>query len=568
MEISFENMIHEKSFFYEDESMSLSVWGNFFREPKLPFGAKQMADRKYSFLNFDGGYVAFFCNKRKNSQVIFCSHKRSFDTYYIVQGNKIVFSDSFYYLVSKLKTATWNLDSLSDYFEGSWNHICKYDRTPFKEIGKLDTWHYIEIKKDTKVLKQRLWKKLNSKIIYKENNLDDFKKAFFEVLDSYLADIHGKNNNVCISLSGGTDTNTIAAEWSKLYPNDKTTFFTSKFDDVTDESKIASHMQSVISSKIHYVPIKIDETDIVKELYDHMQSFVPPRFLNLLSEKYYYTQLVKSGITWPYISGMGADGMTGFFGEEYRWLMKEMLKKGQREKALRVYEAIQVSFTPKNTGKSSLQIKEDFDRIAKEFYRERSIFPKILPFVKKCVKFIIRYKSKSASCVVDKLLSVPLPIPVSTKIKSYNDAIAFASYDGGLVDESLINYRIGLRIFYPFEGYKFVELAAHCDPYIFSKGVNKFCLRYAVAELLPKEILENKMKSGQPGVTAKKVFDANKIKIEEYVRSHNSSIVNVDELKMHVQNNIFDHKEFLCLSLIVFEDILKTKYGLSPCVNV
>lgn len=135
--------------------------------------------------------------------------------------------------------------------------------------------------------------------------MDDFKTEFYRILDYYLRKIHENNPNVAISLSGGIDTNTIAAEWSKIFPDEKTVFFTSKIDDVTDESRLASFMQSCISNKIKYIPIKLEETNIIDELYSYMDSFVPPRFMNLLSQKYFYNQLKQNGITMPYVTGMG-----------------------------------------------------------------------------------------------------------------------------------------------------------------------------------------------------------------------------------------------------------------------
>ncbi len=569
-EICFENMIHEKSLSYEDENMILNVWGDFFEGPTLPFDSKKIKKKGYAFLNFDGGYVAFYQDKKHKKQVIFCSHRRNFDTYYVRQENKIIFSDSFYYLVSKLESGTWNFDSLSDYFEGAWNHICKYDRTPIKEINKLDNWNYIEIKQNTKEIIQKSWKKLDSKILYTEKNLDDFKVAFFKILDTYLSAIHKKNAKVGISLSGGVDTNTIAAEWSKLYPNEQTTFFTSKIDDVNDESKIASFMQDVISSKINFIPIKLEETDIVNELYSHMQNFIPPRFMSLLSEKYLYTQLMDNGISMPYITGIGADGLFGFFDGEYSWFMKKLIKERQYNKAEDVYEAIQVSFS--QTNKTISQIHEEFKNIVKKYRQENSILVKIVNLVKNIIKIVIHYEPKCLTHTDNNLLLFSLPTATSKNIKNYKDAVNYASYDGAVVDQSLLCNKIGLRLFHPYEGYKFMELAAHCDPYIFSNRINKSCMRYAVSGLLPKQILSNKAKIGQPGVSEEKVFSANKQRIIAFLDSKQSNLVNVDELKLQFQNNIFGEREFLCLALVVFEDILACKYKLrlrvpSQCSN-
>ena len=117
----------------------------------------------------------------------------------------------------------------------------------------------------------------------------------------------------------------------------------------------------------------------------------------------------------------------------------------------------------------------------------------------------------------------------------------------------------------PFEGYKFAELSSKCDPHIFCNKVNKFCLRYAVADLLPEELVTNVIKRGNPGFRISKIFGMgdNRQRLMNYVKNYDSVLVNSTELFRRISHNIFDKKEFLALSLIMFENILRDKYGLS-----
>lgn len=274
-------------------------------------------------------------------------------------------------------------------------------------------------------------------------------------------------------------------------------------------------MQDRISAPIKYIPIKTDETDLIEELYAHMQDFVPPRFLNLLSERYFAKMLVENGITMPYITGMGADARFGEFSGEYAWLMNEYIAKGMYDKARNIYIAIQVSF-----GKSQMAEEElcaDFDNMLKERYeneqKSKSLYRRLRHVFSPVKQFIKYIFVKQTSMGKTSLLRVSLPKSASSFIRDYYSAVSYASTSGENGDQALVCMKQNLHLISPYAGYKFLELSAQCDPYIFSNKVNKSCMRYAVRNLLPKEILSNKVKSGQPGVTYKKVFAANKTRI-------------------------------------------------------
>ena len=157
-----------------------------------------------------------------------------------------------------------------------------------------------------------------------------------------------------------------------------------------------------------------------------------------------------------------------------------------------------------------------------------------------------------------------LPTPASANIKTYKEALNYASYDGALRSNYILYHKRNLKFIAPYEGYKFVELSSMCDPYIFCNRVNKFCLRYSVADLLPLEIVNYKIKRGNPGFTLSKVLNmsSNRKSLVNYLENHGSILVNSFELLQRLYNNNFDRNEFLGLSLLMFENILREKCGL------
>lgn len=112
----------------------------------------------------------------------------------------------------------------------------------------------------------------------------------------------------------------------------------------------------------------------------------------------------------------------------------------------------------------------------------------------------------------------------------------------------------------PFEGYRFAQLSAKCDPYIFSRGINKYCLRYVGRDLLPDEILGNKVKRGNPGVSLQKIIstERNKTRIRSFIAENGESeIVDSKLMQKHLSDNCFDQKDFLALCLLVFQEKLR-----------
>ena len=403
--------------------------------------------------------------------------------FYCVEGKNIIFSNDFYKLVERFKNKNLTLDknSISDYLEGAWNNIIKYDRTPFKEIRRLDVWNYM-----TDEFKIFSWKDLDTNYKFNENNLKDFKREFFNCVDFYLNKIHDKYNKISFSVSSGLDSNTLAARYVQLFPDDDVMFYTSRIDDVTDEYKTAISMEKVLHKNIIPIDLKPDTMNFLELLQDHINKEVPPRIFGVINEGIICSNLLKNNLNFPTINGTGADGKFGKFGGEYAFLMRDFIFKFKFFKAYRTFKAIAKSFSK-------------HDKIILLRFIKMLV---TMPF-KEIKNAILGTKNNNES---NKLFLFELPLAESLKRKTYKDAINYASQAGLERELSLKYSKYSFTVIFPYAGYKFYKLSANCDPFIFSDGVNKSCMRYAVKDLLPDEILNNYKKSGNPHMTLKKNF--------------------------------------------------------------
>lgn len=158
------------------------------------------------------------------------------------------------------------------------------------------------------------------------------------------------------------------------------------------------------------------------------------------------------------------------------------------------------------------------------------------------------------------VIKVPLPQRDSEKIRSYAAAIRYAQEDGASRVQKTLYRERGIGLCCPYGGYGFTQLSAKCDPYIFCKGVNKYCLRYAGQDLLPKGILENRKKTGTPGTTLEKVMssDATKHSVRRFVEQNkNDPLVDSALVLKHLEENRFGQQDFLALCLLVFAQRLQ-----------
>lgn len=528
-----------------NEYCSLSVWGGYFVE-EIPenFRLSGIDTESIQSLNLDGGYVAVYENKKKDCTIVFRGNVDNFNLYYTMEGNILFFSDDFYSLCKYHKKLTYNLNSISDYFETGWNNINKYDRSPLKEIKRLDLCTYLILNGEN--LEVHNWNTIQRTVRYDLSNLKEFEDAFYETLDYYLNRFH-TNEKVGISVSAGLDSNTIAARYSQLFPYAPAFFYTSKIDDETDESVMASNMRSVITSDIHEIELTAGELDIIGELTAYEKSYTPPRFFNELCEKKIFRKTIDLAGTEVFLNGMGSDVLFGGFAGEYMYLMLDYLKQGKIEEAKKVFKARLVSFPDKKFSYEKRRFSSDFSRYS---------------------DYLMTKAEKTGSeKYVNPLLNIALPKQMSQYVGNYTDALAYASYDGATRSTSTVFRDLGVELWFPYEGYRFYKLGMQCDPIIFCNGVNKYCVRYSTRNILPKEIVNFKVKKGNPGVTLQKVFQqsGNQQKILDYICNRNlhSGLVNEEKLKGNVEQDVFGRNEFLALSLLVFEDTIMEKFGVN-----
>lgn len=498
-----------------------------------------------SALNFDGGYTAFFYDKKEKKSIVFQGCIDLFSMFYTVKDDVIYFSDNWYSLLKYIdeEGCTWNLNAITDYYDNTWNNIVKYDRSPINEIMRMDVGKYIIMSDSNNGYEIKDWFNLNrtNKYIYYKDSLDDFKKEFFSVLDYYLDKCHSKYDSVCLTTSGGLDCNTITAEYCKLFPGSRKRIFTSKINGEKDESELALKMQDVVDEKIEVIPISMENDAFLDRLEMYIKKNLPPRYFNELSEDEICHMLKDSGFN-NVLSGMGAENIFGFFDNEYYYLVRDLFDSYEFSKAYDVFMAAKVSYK----GMREADIDHHFIRFLNSYFEKK----------KKGIK-------PEKSVFDNPYVNVKLPESGSLNIRSWNDAVAFASYSGELKAMWYDYERNGMNIVFPFAGYKFIELGIKCDPHIFADKVNKSCLRYSVKGLLPECIANNAKKMSNPGQDYREIVfkKENYDFIIDFIDKCDSTIINKENLLKPVKSGIFGHHEFLSLSLMMFEMIVKRDYG-------
>ena len=257
-------------------------------------------------------------------------------------------------------------------------------------------------------------------------------------------------------------------------------------------------------------------------------------------------------ITTPTVCGFGADGKFGAFGGEYLRFMYEILLKLKILKAYRTY-------------KGYLRSYSDFDY---EHYGNVGVFVKFMLMLARKIagkikRTIIKPLRKNKHDKIG-LLNFSLPPFASSKIKTHKEALEYEGQEGGARDYTIEFMKRKIQVLMPFEGYRFHELSVHCDPFIFSDGISKACERYAVKGLLPDEILNNAKKSGNPAMTLQKSLNANNNLniILDYIKGHESIIVNTEQLYRNFSGGNYGQKEFLSLCLLIFEEKITAQMGI------
>lgn len=541
MHFSFKDVGIRNPYIKKTNSYMLAVFGDCWED--IPDGLEGIDVDFIKKLDFDGGYTAFYRNLKDGSEFVFQGQIDLFSMYYVIKEDVVYFSDDFYKLLSYIDSdkCQWNIEAISDYFEGTWNNIVKYDRSPIMQIKRLDVGTFLNwSSEDNSLPIAKKWNEYKEEPYkYTQDNLEDFKETFFETLDYYLSIINKRYDKVLLTVSGGIDCNTITAEYCRMFPEAEPLVFTSKIGGAKDESDLAMKMQDIIKNPIHIIPIELRNDGLLKRLYRYIQNNLPPRYFNELSEDEMSIQL-KNRFNLPCLSGMAAENSFGFFDNEYYYLVKKYFNEMDFRKAYDVFTAAKKSYL----GYSEEEINYHFVRFVISFFEKRK-------------------KDQISESIESPLIIPKLPRMTSSYINSWKDAIDYACYSGELKAMWYDYERNGMKVLFPFAGRKFYELGRQCDPFIFSNKVNKSCIRYAVSDLLPKEITSYTKKMGNPGQDYREIiFDKNNCAdIIEFIMDHESTIINREFLLDHINKSEFGHYEFLALSLMVFEDIIKTKWG-------
>ena len=529
----------KKKYNYLCDKYSLTIWGDFWNNVPENLLLDDFSIDELQKLNFDGAYLACYQDFTRKECLVLRGHADVWPFFYCVEGNNIIFADDFYSLAKRFKTLTINKDSVADYFEVAWNNILKWDRTPFTEIHVLPAWTYMDSN-----FKIQSWKKLDTEIKFNEHNLEEFKKKFFECMDFYLQKIHEKGQKIAFSVSSGIDSNALAARYVQLYPDDDLKFYTSKIDDFTDESTLSVKMESVLHKPIILVNIKTNTFNYLELMKNHIDKNLPPSSNGVLNEGILCNELLKMNLNMTTVNGMGADGRFGEFGGEYLYLMHDFIKKLNLLKAYRIYKSVMVSF-------SDFNYKKDGDSVLLMNFTimlAKNLIRKFVP--------ISIHKRKNQYNKADSLLKISLPTCASQNIKNHKDSINYASQSGEVRDINIEFIKRGIKAIFPYVGYKFYQLSENCDPFIFSDRVNKSCERHAVSNLLPNEIINNVKKIANPAMSLSKALSANNNLeiIIKYIKNRKSILVNTEQLLENFKSQNYDQREFLALSLLIFEE--------------
>jgi asparagine synthetase B (glutamine-hydrolysing) len=337
-------------------------------------------------------------------------------------------------------------------------------------------------------------------------------------------------------------------------------FFTISYGGPEDESALAQKLDSLLSKPVEVLKISPPESFMkqLRRLLLITQS--PYSDIEGLTHLSYFESIRDHGCR-TLILGFGADLTFGGTPYEYPAFARDLLIRGRFLSAYRVFLAY-LSGTRGET-------KTVYSVFAFLLFVYYEIFRRLIPDA-----VISRMRRRVAALRADDfhtLTNVPMKAPAQGEKAGYQEALKKAYGDSALRQLSQILYAFGISPVYPYEGKGFANLAKKCDPLIFAYNENKYCIRYALSQHLPKEILANKKKFGNAGFE-RELFDENKYEILNYVRTaratKKNSIVNIPALEEALTQDIFTDNVFRAINLLLFEDIVREhEIELSFCEN-
>jgi asparagine synthetase B (glutamine-hydrolysing) len=540
------------SYSFLSKDYSLKIYGTFTSPPPTN---NSLSKFSIDLLNLDGEYIAVYENFLDKISIVFRSHIDSFSLFYIVDNDSLYLSNNLFDLIKITKELTWNKQALADYFEAGWNNIQKKDRTPFREITKLPVNYYMEICSDQKITVMK-WNNIQRKKVFTMKNIDEFKQAFLSALDYYLKIYISPVSS--FTVSSGIDSSTIACYAHQLFPQHDFKYFSSKIvNNIDDESRLTKYLNSFIKQEIVFLipDFPVSFVDAIRNILTIVQS--PYSDIEGIAHFSFFEKLAKYNIP-EIITGFGADLTFGGTPYEYPPLIDFYLKTLRFSKARNVFFAYQ-----KGIGNIERCNNKGFFEYCKKYYLK--FVRNLISVVKKTIKFIIRWPHSAITQDSPKYFNIILPKFESSNVKNYNNRLDYASTDSALRQLSALQNHFGIRPMHPFEGYRFALLASKCDPYIFANGVNKYCERYAVSDLIPKELLNQEVKVGNPGYNERTLYQKYSSEVLFYLEKRlleSESIIYLPQLIQMIKNGETGDFIFRALNIVVFEEMIENKFGI------
>lgn len=448
-------------------------------------------------------------------------------------------SDNILELTKNFSCLTWNLQALADYFEPAWNNIEKYSETPFNEIKKLEAGNYLILNKKSKEIHIKKWRKKSEEFNYKYtlDNMDDFKNDFLQICDDLIDSAVEKSST--FTVSGGIDSGTLACIASRRHRNKRLAFYSVKFEDAKDESSVTKLLDEKLTSRVEFINISCPQ-EMISEMKELIKIVgTPYSDIEGLTHYKFYEALKEKGVE-NMIMGQGADVTFGGLPMgEYAFQIKKYIQNNEWDKAYSVYIARQLGCGDRESSFAKFKLKQS---ILKRL-------PHLIGLYRK-----IRYQQKENI----HFLTIKLEMGRFNKITNYEEIREYATQDAATRQLTMLQHSLGIIDILPFESERFSKLASKCDPIIFSNRINKYCMRYAVKNILPHHIVDNGVKMGFPGyedVIVKNNRERILMYLSGAMKRTSKSIVDIPKLYEFVQWG-WNDDVFRCLNLIIYEEII------------
>lgn len=480
---------------YNDKNQELLVLGEIRSRNKNPLEIGDLIDSLKNnifslFLNFLGDYVLIYIDKKKKDVILIKSPLCSFNLYYLVkEDGNIIFCSELTFFLSKYKYLYLNTEkNIKEYIATyllNFNNFCK-DNTPFENVFCLLNGYITHP-----------FKRKNNTFIWKPHHIKNKEKDFLnlasklkELLYKSMRNITCRINDgsdVCIMLSGGYDSSTIACILEELL-KDKNKKINVKY--------FHNHYMN-FGDELQYVKIlaeKYRREIIIKEQQDGnflLDNFLPLKSYLEPNEQILYSDNEKNDS--PQIANIFLNGNGG-----------DHLLLSNAENATGVLEF-------KNLKEWYLYLK----KISRNY--DMSLFQTIKKYV------FMPYKEKYKYTCID---SIKKLLTDDFKNKYFNMFLKQKSYPKYYKDK-LNQYffecicsgypfqsfsECDTKVVFPFQDQELVEFCLNLPPYFKYNGEqNRLIHIKAIENIVPLEILNRNSKSSNELSMSEKISENMKI---------------------------------------------------------